>query len=124
MTTPLVCSAGRTAGGCGRAGAAQVLVVHTDSSIHGGPLVSGTGVDMPYAGIAPVPETWPAVEAQLSSHAVTLIWFDSAAGNTQLARMIADLGQPASDQHPTADNAGVTTACGQLVTRVRAIAGL
>lgn len=127
---PLTCSTGRTPGGCWRPGAARVVVIHTDSPIHGGPvpMPTGAGVAMPYTGVTPQPVEWPAVRAQLQAQGVTIVWFDSTAlagePTMQFARILSDLGQPASDLHATRNAGAVTTACGQLVARVRTLAGL
>jgi hypothetical protein len=126
---PLSCSVGRIGGGCWRSGAARVIVIHSDSPMHGGPFTTGPGVDMPYAGIAPIPAQWPAVQAAMSAQAVTLVWLDSTSfGSTtssaQMGRMLSDLGQPATNRHVTGSAAEVSTACTQLVAQVRTLAGL
>jgi len=131
-STPVTCSAGRVAGGCWRSGAARVVVIHTDSPIHGGPLATGTGIDMPYTGVTftPTPATWTTVLPQMTSQAIQLVWFDTAttgagdAATPQFTRMLNDLGQPATNLHATIGTAAVTTACGQLVAQVRTMAGL
>lgn len=122
---PLTCSSGRTPGGCWRATATRVVVVYTDSPIHGGPAVSGTGIEMPYTGATTPPVTWPDVRTQMLAQGVLVIWLDSAFAPgdeaTQFRQMLSELGQPASDLHDV--SMGVGTACDALVARVRALSG-
>jgi hypothetical protein len=122
-STPFVCSSGRVSGGCWRTGSARIIVVHSDSPMHGGPLST-----VAYSGISPVPPSLATVESQLMAQGIQIVWFDSTmfGGNStpEFMQILAMLGQPPTDLHPTTSAGAVTTACGQLVTQVRTIAGL
>lgn len=117
MSTPLSCSSGRVAGGCWRTGAQRVIVVHTDSAIH------NMAPESSYTGITPAPETWPNVRTRLMSSGTLVIFIDAGAGTGgQYATILSELGQPASDRILHGGN--VSAACGSIVARVRALAGL
>ncbi len=131
-STALTCSAGRVAGGCWRAGARRFVVLLTDDIFHNGPDPTPTGMMLfsPYTGITPAPAVWPDVLAALRATSTTLLIMNSsslaamAPGAPQHARMLADLGQPATDAFIAADLARMGTAADAVVARIRALAGL
>jgi hypothetical protein len=126
---PLVCSPGRTAGGCWRSGADRVVIVYTDAPNHNGPDPATTGLYSPYAGISPTPATWPAVATRLMDQNVELIVLSAGATSTaadlddQADEMLTDLGQPAGNRIQATDGV-IGTACDAAVARVQVVGGL
>ncbi|UJR81563.1 hypothetical protein [Sandaracinus amylolyticus] len=119
---PLVCSSGRTAGGCWRGGARRVVVIYTDASSHNGPSPTSTALHSPYTTI-PTAATWPTVRSRLLADGTLLLVLyrtntdADAAG--QYDEMLRDLGQPVTDRI-AADTIG--PALDAVVARVRGIA--
>lgn len=123
---PLTCSSGRVSGACWRPGALRVIVVYTDAPNHNGPLVSGTGLYSPYSGITPAPATWPDVLADMSAQGVELIalvYTGDSNARAQHARMIADLGQPATNLIDVASTSSLGTALDAVVARIADLGG-
>lgn len=122
--TPFVCSSGRTAGGCWRAGAERVVVLHTDEIARGGPDPASAGLFNPW----PTGPSWPTVRPRLMADgtAVLVVLDDDyivtgdPLGSYQ--EMATDLGQPATDVMIEAPD--IDSACDGIVARVRTIAGI
>jgi hypothetical protein len=97
--TPLSCSSGRVAGGCWRPGARRVIVVFTDSPIHGGPTTGGAIID-PYSAMVMDPATWTEVRARLINDGTTILWLAEAMSMApafaQFDQILTELGEPAS----------------------------
>ncbi len=124
---PFVCSAGRTAGGCWRAGARRVVVMHTDEIAKGGPDPASSGLFMPW----PTGPNWTTVLPRMRTDAVTLfvVLDDDTFGTGDplgsYREMVTDLGQPMTDVMMEPVGAGgVGGPCDAIVARVRTIAGM
>lgn len=121
---PITCTAGRTAGGCWRAGAERVVILYTDALQHNGPDPSGSGLYDPYSGISPAPATWTTVRVAMMGDGLELIpLMASSTPTAQHAEMLSDLGQPASNLRSAAGATELGTACDAAVERVRVIGG-
>lgn len=124
---PLSCSAGRVSGGCWRVGAQRVVILYTDATQHNGPSpTGGTGLHSAYTGITPAPATWPTVLSSMTTQGVELITLVHTAGGadprSQHARMVGDLGQPATNVIDVGTTT-IGTALDTAVARVRVVGG-
>jgi len=131
ITMPLMCSAGRQAGGCWRAGAQKIVIVVTDSPVHLGPDPM-TGADsMPYTSmITPAPARWSTLRPILRTReGISILYLWAGATMTadtsvlQLRRMATDMGQPDSDVVLVGRMWNMTT-FDPVVARVRALRGI
>jgi hypothetical protein len=111
---PMVCSAGRVAGGCWRPGAVHVIVLFTDAMSHNGPDPASAALYEPYIGIAPAPAEWPDVAPLLVADDVGLFvravfsWIPEP--TPQYEEMVTDLGQSTTQVGEWADLADLTAA--------------
>ncbi len=134
--TALTCSAGRTAGGCWRAGARRVIVVWTDAANHNGPDPASSGLYSPYTTITPAPASWTMAStlgAMRSQNVELLVLYHTGAFSSgdvraQADEMISDLSQPAANAiNATFDTTSGTgplgTAFDAVVARVRTLSG-
>lgn len=126
-SVPLVCSPGRSAGGCWRPEARKVIVLFTDDIFHGGPHPTMAGLYEPYTGITPAPLDWTAVSKAMTSAKVTLLIMAATSSSTgagdQYKKMLTDLGQPATDIYASGNTTEVDTAAAAIVARVKALKG-
>jgi hypothetical protein len=107
-----------------------VIVVFTDSEMHGGPdPVTAGAIYQPYASITPTPATWTSVRGLLTG--TVLLWIDvgsPANAAAQFDATLRDLGQPSSDHThaaPSGSSADLTmtgAACDAIVARISALA--
>lgn len=122
----LECSAGRTAGGCWRAGTRPVIVVFTEEGHHALPQADMLGIT-PYMGVTPAPPAWDAVRDQLAALGATVLFVKprTSFGTSPLPQfeaIAAELGQDPAASIVEYDEAAPDDGLAALLDALRTLA--